>query len=275
MIWRRTAAVTVAMVMAGGVVAAVAAPAAQAGAAAATVRAGGGWLNVRDNASTWNSPRGWLADGAPVAARCQLDGELVRGRERTTSLWLRVGDGSYVSDAYVAWSPDRPWLPWCHQPGSAPTGQADFIRWAAQRAQASHRAYGIPVSVTVAQAINESGWGRSALARQGNAYFGIKCFGIPGPLAAGCRPYATSECDRYGCGPAVATFRVYRWAERSFLDHGRFLRVNPRYAPAFAYTGAPDQFARAIHRAGYATDPAYSDKLVALMRQYDLYRFDS
>lgn len=272
--WRRTTAAMAVMVMAGSVGVTAAAPAAQAGAAAATVRTGGGWLNVRDNASTWNTPRGRLFDGAPVAARCQLGGELVRGRERTTSLWLRIGDGRYVSDAYVAWSPDRPRLPWCHQAGRAPTGQAAFIRWAAQRAEVSHRQYGIPVSVTVAQAINESGWGRSGLARQGNAYFGIKCFGIPGPLAAGCRPYATSECNRYGCGPFVATFRVYRWAERSFRDHGRFLRVNPRYAPAFAHTENPDRFAREIHKAGYATDPGYSDKLTALMRQYRLYRFD-
>lgn len=132
----------------------------------------------------------------------------------------------------------------------------------------------MPVSVSVAQAILESGWGGSALTRQGNAYFGIKCFGTPGPVAAGCRPYQTRECDDDDCFGTTGTFRVYRTAVGSFDDHGRFLAVNPRYQPAFAHTGNPDRFAREIHKAGYATDPSYSDQLIGLMRQFDLYRFD-
>lgn len=249
-------------------------PEAAAAPARAAVRTTGSPLNVRNNASTWNRPVAVLANGAAITASCQLGGETISGTERTTSTWLRISEGRYVSDAYVRWS-RRPSLPWCDQKfADPPTDQAGFIRFAARRAAASHRDFGVPISVSIAQAINESGWGRSSLTVEGNAYFGIKCFGTPGPIAAGCRPYRTSECDRNGCGPTVATFRVYPLASRSFLDHGRFLAVTPRYRRAFAYTRNPDRFAREIHRAGYATDPAYSDKLINLMRRYDLYRYD-
>jgi flagellar protein FlgJ len=257
---------------------AVPAPAAAGTAAAATsarVSTGLGPLNVRDNASIWNEPVGRLSDGARLAVGCQLAGDQVAGTARTTSLWLRVGRHRYVSDAYVDWRPRRPTLSWCDQPSDpAPRAHGKFISWAAKRARASRSRYKVPVSVTVAQAINESGWGRSSLTTQGNAYFGIKCFGTPGPLATGCRPYNTRECDDDDCFDTTATFRVYRTGARSFMDHGRFLKVNPRYRKAFDYTGQPNRFAREIHRAGYATDPNYSDKLIRLMRQYNLYRFD-
>lgn len=263
-----------AALLAGTGLAAVAEPARAAGPVAA-VRTGGGPLNVRSNASTWHPPVGQLADGAAVRAGCQLAGERIAGGVRTTALWLHLGEQRYVSDGYVAWRPARPALPWCDlPPDPAPGGRSGFVQWAAEHAGPGRRDYRVPVSVSVAQAINESGWGGSALTTEGNAYFGIKCFGTPGPIAAGCRPYQTRECDDDDCFRTVATFRVYRSAERSFTDHGRFLAVNPRYRPAFEHTGDPDRFAREIHRAGYATDPSYSDKLIALMRQYDLYRFD-
>jgi flagellar protein FlgJ len=246
-----------------------------AGAATGRVRLDSGFLNVRRNASTWHDPVDRLLAGAVVAARCQLAGESIDGSVRTTSQWLQIGDVGYITDAYVDWAPRRPALPWCDPPADpAPRRQPAFIDWAGEHARAGWVQYQVPASVTVAQSINESGWGRSGLTVTGNSYFGIKCFGTPGPLAAGCRPYNTSECDDRGCFPTTATFRVYDSASDSFVDHGRFLTVNSRYRPAFAHTADPDRFAREIHRAGYATDPTYSDKLIALMREHDLYRFD-
>jgi hypothetical protein len=243
--------------------------------AVASVRTHAGSLNVRRNASTWHAPVGRLASGAAVPVRCQVAGETVTGSARTTARWLRIDDGRYISDAFVAWRPRRPNLPWCDQPSHpAPATRGRFIRWAAEYARASRREYRVPVSVTIAQAINESGWGRSALSTEGNAYFGIKCFGTPGPIATGCRPYNTRECDDEDCFATRGTFRVYLRPTDSFMDHGRFLSVNSRYRRAFDHTDDPNRFARAIHRAGYATDPSYSDMLIDLMREYNLYRFD-
>ena len=128
--------------------------------------------------------------------------------------------------------------------------------------------------MTIAQSILESGWGRSGLTRRDHSYFGIKCFGTPGTIAVGCRTYATTECEGDRCFPTTAAFRAYRNAAGSFADHGNFLKVNSRYQNAFKYSTNPDQFAREIHKAGYATSPSYANDLIALMKQYNLYRYD-
>ncbi|MBG0818619.1 glucosaminidase domain-containing protein [Planomonospora sp. ID82291] len=136
------------------------------------------------------------------------------------------------------------------------------------------RATGVPASVTLAQAILESGWGRSTLSTRDRNYFGIKCSGGPAGRAAGCRDYPTTECGSGGCGKTTASFRTYRTAADSFADHGDFLASNRRYRAAFAHTGDPDRFAQEIAKAGYATDPAYPGKLTALMRTHGLYGYD-
>ena len=68
--------------------------------------------------------------------------------------------------------------------------------------------------------------------------------------------------------------RKYNTPAESFADHGKFLRDNRRYANAFKHTDDAAQFAREIHKAGYATDPKYSDKLISIINQYGLERFD-
>ena len=64
----------------------------------------------------------------------------------------------------------------------------------------------------------------------------------------------------------LGKFRKYASARDSFIDHGVFLSVNPRYKKAFLYTKDPYQFAREIAAAHYATDPNYASKLVSSMR---------
>lgn len=150
-----------------------------------------------------------------------------------------------------------------------------FIETAGQAAQPSQFEYGVPASVTVAQAILESGWGESKLAAGSLNYFGMKCHDRdPGPIAVDCVKLATKECDKNGCWPTHAYFRAYESMADSYRDHGSYLRDNPRYAAAFGYTNDADQFIREVHKAGYATDPKYSDKIIALMKDHDLYRFN-
>ena len=71
-----------------------------------------------------------------------------------------------------------------------------------------------------------------------------------------------------------ADFRKYNSPAESFTDHGNFLRQNKRYAGAFQHTNDPEQFARDIQKAGYATDPNYAKQLIGIMKQYGLERFD-
>jgi Mannosyl-glycoprotein endo-beta-N-acetylglucosaminidase len=158
---------------------------------------------------------------------------------------------------------------------AATADQEAFIGAAGPPAQRSDAQYQVPASVTVAQAILESGWGKSGLATQDKNYFGIKCTDAssPGPIAIGCASWPTTECDPT-CHTVTAYFRVYSSMADSFQDHGRLLRSNDRYASAFTFTDEPDQFIREVARAGYATSPTYADDVINLMRAYNLYRFD-
>jgi hypothetical protein len=149
----------------------------------------------------------------------------------------------------------------------------DAIAAPAQRVQAASR---IPASVTIAQSALESAWGTSRLTVNDSNYFGFKCVSAsdPGPIAIACHNYPTQECTP-GCHTVNAYFRVYRNAEDSLRDYARLLTTSDRYAPAFQYTDDPDEFIRQIHRGGYATDPDYASKVISIMREHNLYRFNS
>jgi uncharacterized protein YraI len=229
-------------------------------------------LNVRSGPGTEHAVIAILDPGTPIEVTCLAWG----GRAENTFIWLQTGEARYLSAAFVAWSAGIPWIPWCGQaPPAVPGGgTSGFIAASAGPAQAGQRAHRVPASVTIAQSILESGWGRSTLTRDDHNYFGMKCFGSPGPVAAGCRNYATHECSGADCWATQDDFRAYRSPSDSYVDHGRQLSSMTRYAEAMTHTGDPDRFAREIQRAGYATDGGYADKLISLMRQYNLYQYD-
>ncbi len=132
---------------------------------------------------------------------------------------------------------------------------------------------GVPASVTVAQAILESDWGRSQLAQAANNYFGIKATSSLGNDGLIWLP--TSEYDDSGqIYEIISAFRAYKSLTDSMTDHDRLL-LTSRYAPAMRVASDPKQFAQQLYAAGYSTDPAYADKLVSLMDRYDLYRLDA
>jgi flagellar protein FlgJ len=233
-----------------------------------------GAVYLRANASTVLSPVGTVQTDQSLAVVCQLGGESVLGTVRSSETWDRLADGTFISDGYVDWGPLRPPVPWCTLTADlVPAAGEQFIAWAAGYAQQSQATYRVPAAVTIAQAILESGWGRSALAEEGNNLFGMKCFGSPGSVASGCRPYSTSECASSACYATNATFRVYTAAAMSFRDHSNSFAVLPRYRTALAFVDSPDDFARAIHQAGYATSPSYAQDLIDMMHKYNLYRF--
>lgn len=125
--------------------------------------------------------------------------------------------------------------------------------------------YGIPASITLAQGILESGAGQSQLARKSNNHFGIKCHND----WTGGRAYHDDDF-RGEC------FRKYRKVEESYDDHALFLTGRPRYANLFKlnvkdYKG----WARGLQKSGYATDKAYANKLIKMIEDYELYKFDS
>lgn len=124
--------------------------------------------------------------------------------------------------------------------------------------------YRIPASITLAQAVFESGAGRSRLARLGNNHFGIKCHDWTGRTIAE-DDDALGEC-----------FRAYDHPLQSFEDHSKFLVNSNRYRRLFSlsmqdYRG----WAHGLKACGYATNPRYAHKLIELIELYKLYVYDS
>lgn len=150
---------------------------------------------------------------------------------------------------------------------SQPTGDRytpeEYIAQWKEVAVKKMKEHGIPASITLAQGLLESGNGNSKLAREGNNHFGIKCT----PDWTGGRTYHDDD-KKDDC------FRKYKDAAQSYEDHAKFLQ-RPRYAGLFElkptdYKG----WAKGLKQAGYATDPAYPQKLIALIERYELYNLD-
>jgi flagellum-specific peptidoglycan hydrolase FlgJ len=148
-------------------------------------------------------------------------------------------------------------------------GEHTFIGEVAPGAVAAQRRYGVPASVTIAQAILESGWGQSHLAIKDHNLFGIK-----GTGPAGSDPQPTREYENGQHVTRTNAFRVYRNTAESIDDHGRLLATSAYYRKPMADRRNPDAFAAALTGV-YATDPDYGAKLVSLMKRYDLYRYDA
>ncbi|SDY81897.1 flagellar protein FlgJ [Micromonospora pattaloongensis] len=249
---------------------------------AGTIKVSGS-VNVRVSSTTVARTVGALGNKAKVSIVCQIPGQYVRGDVRATAAWDRLTNGRYVSHAYVLSGA----IPRCTTPAPKVTSppvappapamtNAEFIAASVAGAQRGWREHQVPASVTIAQAILESGWGRSKLSANDRNYFGIKCFNNdPGRYAIGCRSYQTQECDKAGkCFTTSATFRVYASMADSYRDHGYFLRSNSRYAASFAYNRNPNKFIDMVWKAGYATDPAYYTKITGIMKTYNLYQYD-
>jgi hypothetical protein len=156
----------------------------------------------------------------------------------------------------------------------SPDAQQAFLTDVESAAVAARAQTGVPASVTVAQAILESDWGRSILATGASNYFGVKALGGLGNDGVVWLP--TSEYDAEGQEyETMSPFRAYKSLRDSTVDHDRLLAELGRYAPAMQAAGDPREFAQLLVQGGYSTDPAYADKLIALMDTYDLYALDS
>lgn len=143
--------------------------------------------------------------------------------------------------------------------------KGDFLRAVSDGAVASDWSWGVPASITLAQAILESDWGRSA---PGNNLFGMKGEGPAGHLVR-----RVVEYRRGRRGHRLDPFRAYEDLAQSVADHGELLGEGRRYARARAAGEDLEAWAKAL-TGTYATDPRYAGKLLTLIDQRGLRRFD-
>lgn len=147
-------------------------------------------------------------------------------------------------------------------PAKAPAGQAEFVQQHSDAAQAAQQATGIPAAFMVAQAAHESGWGRREI-RHADGSSAHNLFGIKaganwkGPVAE----VTTTEVVDGQAKKVTAKFRAYGSYAESFADYARMISTSPRYTGVMANSSSAAGFAQNLQRAGYATDPAYADKL--------------
>jgi LysM repeat protein len=122
---------------------------------------------------------------------------------------------------------------------------------------------GVPASITLAQAVLESGDGASSLAKRSNNHFGIKCHEWDGKTT-------NHDDDKSG-----ECFRSYKNVEDSYRDHSDFLKTRQRYA--FLFDLDPTDYkgwAKGLKQAGYATSPQYASMLIRIIEDYDLELYD-
>lgn len=133
---------------------------------------------------------------------------------------------------------------------------------------------GIPASIKLAQALLESGAGKSDLARRANNHFGIKC-----NKEWDGKTFYKKDDDYDDKGRLIEScFRSYKNPEASFIAHSEFLLDPTKYERyGFLFRLEPTDYkrwARGLRSAGYATDPRYANRLIDLIERYNLHQYD-
>jgi len=124
--------------------------------------------------------------------------------------------------------------------------------------------YGIPASIILGQGILESGAGTGPLSTKANNHFGIKC-----------HIEWTGPSVRYNDDVENECFRKYKDPSESYRDHSLFLITRAHYSSLFQLDKTDyKSWAKGLKNAGYATDPAYPTKLIAIIERYHLQKFD-
>mgnify|MGYP000086929734 CR=1 FL=1 len=149
-----------------------------------------------------------------------------------------------------------------------------FVQQLLPIAQKAADKLGVSADVILAQAALETGWGKHIINRadgqSSNNLFNIKADKSWQGEAA-----ATGTIE-YRDGIAVreqAKFRSYESYQDSFNDYVDFLQTQPRYQDALKQTDTPEAFIEGLHKAGYATDPAYADKVKKIMNSSTVAQF--
>jgi peptidoglycan hydrolase FlgJ len=145
-------------------------------------------------------------------------------------------------------------------------GAAGFVQQHTRAAEQAEAQTGIPASFMIAQAAHESGWGRKEILHADGApahnLFGVKAGASwTGPVAE----VTTTEYVGGVARKVTAKFRAYASYAESFADYAQLMKNSPRYAGVVAQAQTASGFAQGLQKAGYATDPAYAEKLTRVI----------
>lgn len=139
----------------------------------------------------------------------------------------------------------------------------DYIERYRGLAMSEQQRTGIPAAIKLAQGIHETGAGTSKLAKEANNHFGLKC-----------KTGWTGQTINHRDDRANECFRKYNMEFESYQDHSNYLRSNPRYASLFELSVTDyAAWAFGLRKAGYATNPQYSQLLIKIIEDYKLQEY--
>ncbi|HUW26430.1 MAG TPA: flagellar assembly peptidoglycan hydrolase FlgJ [Gallionella sp.] len=149
--------------------------------------------------------------------------------------------------------------------------QQDFVNRMTPHALQASQDSGVSTQLMLGQAALESGWGKREIrmADGSNSYnlFGIKAnAGWNGKTAE----VMTTEYKDGVAHKQVEKFRAYVSYTEAFQDYANMMASNPRYAKVLQQGDNAAGMAQEVHKAGYATDPKYAEKLTRVMDQLTL-----
>ena len=167
-------------------------------------------------------------------------------------------------------APAQP-LPAAVRNGDAPAHVEAFVQRVLPHAREASASTGIPARFMMGQAALETGWGRTEI-RGADGQNSHNLFGIKAGSSWRGRTVdiVTTEYVNGKPQKQVDTFRAYDSYADSFRDYANLLRSNPRYQNVIAQGQDAAGFAQGLQQAGYATDPKYAQKLMGVIRQFDL-----
>ncbi|MCR8995754.1 muramidase [Brevibacillus laterosporus] len=150
--------------------------------------------------------------------------------------------------------------------------RSDFISLVRTPAQIAFEKYNIYASITIAQAILESGFGNFIPKDTATGRTSYNLFGIKGVGPSGSVHVETKEYLQGSWVTKTQEFKAYHSFLESIEDHSQLL-LRPRYQSVIQAT-TPYQAAQQLEQAGYATDPNYAEKLQNIIKTYNLIQYD-
>ncbi|HDY7447276.1 TPA: flagellar assembly peptidoglycan hydrolase FlgJ [Vibrio vulnificus] len=144
-----------------------------------------------------------------------------------------------------------------------------FITSMRPYAERAAKSLGVEPSLLLAQAALETGWGQKVVKNARGSSNNL--FNIKADRSWAGDKVTTQTLEFHDNTPVkeTAAFRSYDSFADSFNDYVAFLNNNPRYQTALQHNGDSESFIRGIHRAGYATDPEYADKVLKVQQRID------
>lgn len=153
---------------------------------------------------------------------------------------------------------------------ATPGSKRAFLEAIRPAAEQAAKELGVSPRSLMAQAALETGWGRS-MPRHESGESSFNLFGIK----AGRGWHGTvvkADTEEFVQGRStrqIEAFRAYESIEQSFVDHSRLVSTSRRYQAALNTGEDTAAFAQALQHGGYATDPRYAEKLVAVAHTVD------